>query len=121
MKVSISSSCPRKQRELTRALHGVRRCGRKKVKFAALHVNGKAALVIDTNHGPRGFAEGDSEYPGDLLTLLAQGQPALLGAGKRLASGREFDPTQVHFLPPLPRPPKIICIGLNYAEHSREG
>jgi acylpyruvate hydrolase len=27
----------------------------------------------------------------------------------------------VRLLPPVPRPPKILCVGRNYAEHAREG
>jgi 2-keto-4-pentenoate hydratase/2-oxohepta-3-ene-1,7-dioic acid hydratase in catechol pathway len=31
------------------------------------------------------------------------------------------DMGQVRFLAPIPRPPKIICIGLNYRDHAEEG
>lgn len=36
------------------------------------------------------------------------------------ASATHFDPANVHFLPPLARPPKIVCVGLNYADHTKE-
>jgi acylpyruvate hydrolase len=29
--------------------------------------------------------------------------------------------SEVRFLPPVPAPPKILCVGRNYAEHAREG
>ena len=32
-----------------------------------------------------------------------------------------LDPRELRWLPPVPRPGKIVCIGLNYAEHAREG
>ena len=34
--------------------------------------------------------------------------------------GERFNPAQVTFLSPLPRPPKLICIGLNYRDHAEE-
>lgn len=37
------------------------------------------------------------------------------------ATGGEFDSAAVQFLPPVPRPGKIICIGLNYKDHAKEG
>jgi 2-keto-4-pentenoate hydratase/2-oxohepta-3-ene-1,7-dioic acid hydratase in catechol pathway len=31
-----------------------------------------------------------------------------------------FSINEVKFLPPIPRPPKIVCLGLNYADHAEE-
>jgi 2-keto-4-pentenoate hydratase/2-oxohepta-3-ene-1,7-dioic acid hydratase in catechol pathway len=31
-----------------------------------------------------------------------------------------FDATDVHILPPVPVPPKIVCLGLNYRDHAEE-
>lgn len=59
----------------------------------------------------------------DLLSLIAGGQDAL----KRSAAWLEKPPAEdsvplssVKLLAPLPRPPKIICIGLNYRDHAIE-
>ena len=35
-------------------------------------------------------------------------------------AGQTFGPNEVELLPPIPHPGKIICIGLNYADHARE-
>jgi 2-keto-4-pentenoate hydratase/2-oxohepta-3-ene-1,7-dioic acid hydratase in catechol pathway len=32
-----------------------------------------------------------------------------------------FGGARIEYLPPLPAPPKIICLGLNYADHAAEG
>ncbi|TIY12023.1 MAG: 5-oxopent-3-ene-1,2,5-tricarboxylate decarboxylase, partial [Mesorhizobium sp.] len=56
----------------------------------------------------------------DLGQLIAAGPEELLRVGRQLADGPEFDPNAVTFLPPLARPPKIICVGLNYADHTKE-
>ena len=35
--------------------------------------------------------------------------------------GERFDAGAVRLLSPIPRPPKLICIGLNYRDHAAEG
>lgn len=50
----------------------------------------------------------------DLASVIAS------GAGPAGASGPLVDAAAVTFLAPLPRPGKIICVGLNYADHCRE-
>lgn len=91
------------------------------MRFASLLSNGTPALAVESGGVLRGHLATDKEYPGDLQSLLAKGNGALAAAGRVLASGREFTRTAVKFLPPLQRPPKIICVGLNYAEHTKEG
>ncbi|MDB5744469.1 MAG: hypothetical protein JWR68_2784 [Polaromonas sp.] len=34
--------------------------------------------------------------------------------------GVKIDQANIRFLPPIPRPPKIFCVGLNYVDHSKE-
>ena len=41
-------------------------------------------------------------------------------AGHHLAEAPEIDPAGLSWLPPLSVPTKIICIGLNYVDHSLE-
>jgi acylpyruvate hydrolase len=62
----------------------------------------------------------DTAYPGTLDALVRQGPSALFAAGKTLASGQIIDLATVKKLPPLRVPEKIICVGLNYREHSAE-
>lgn len=50
----------------------------------------------------------------DLATLIAG------GADLAGAAGPLVDPASVTLLAPLPRPGKIICVGLNYLDHCRE-
>lgn len=65
------------------------------------------------------------DVPASMAELLAGGQPALAalrdsvaGAG---ASGRLVERGSVSSLAPVPRPGKIIAVGLNYYDHAREG
>lgn len=64
---------------------------------------------------PAGGAEG---YPGDLETVIAQG--TLRAAGEALAQGNRIDLDRVDYLPPLRNPPKVVCVGLNFHDHSAE-
>jgi acylpyruvate hydrolase len=51
-------------------------------------------------------------------------ETALRSAGKAeqlRAEGVVWKPDEVRRLPPVPHPPKILCVGRNYAEHAREG
>ncbi|MFM0392171.1 fumarylacetoacetate hydrolase family protein [Paraburkholderia phytofirmans] len=54
-----------------------------------------------------------------LGSLLAQGVD-LATYGRDHASDEMLSAAGLTFLPPLSRPPKIICIGLNYSDHTKE-
>lgn len=59
----------------------------------------------------------------DLLTLIRAGEEALAAVRRWLESAPESASTplaEVQLLAPIPRPPKIICIGLNYRDHAAE-
>lgn len=80
---------------------------------------GMAALSPDDGEC-FGLHVDDPGYPGDLLTLLRGGRARLSDAHRRLWAGESLDPEAIEFLPPVPNPGKIICVGLNYADHSAE-
>ena len=62
------------------------------------------------------------ELPADMLTFLQQGDAALARAKEAVAKGRSGIPLpEVRLLAPVPKPGKIIGIGLNYADHAAEG
>ena len=91
------------------------------MRFAAYRQNGVKGLAAAEGSGPfRGFAATDRKHPGTLASLVARGSEHLLAAGRSLLTGPEIDLDAVELLPPLPTPGKIICIGLNYADHSAE-
>jgi len=61
-------------------------------------------------------------YP-NLLAVIAGGKEALAQIESFIAAAPQssrFDASAVSLLAPIPRPPKIICVGLNYADHARE-
>lgn len=59
--------------------------------------------------------------PGDMIALLAGGTAALGAASAATNAATAAIPLRdVRLLAPIPRPGKIICIGLNYRDHARE-
>lgn len=69
-----------------------------------------------------GLLDNDRLYdlgPGSIDEWLASGTD--LGAAIASRSrGAELDAAEVRFLPVVQRPPKIVCIGLNYIDHAAE-
>jgi 2-keto-4-pentenoate hydratase/2-oxohepta-3-ene-1,7-dioic acid hydratase in catechol pathway len=60
--------------------------------------------------------------PADMIAFLQQGETALTRAKEAVAKGRAaISLTQARLLAPVPRPGKIVGIGLNYADHAEEG
>ena len=62
----------------------------------------------------------DADVPHCIKMLLAQGSGGLRRAETALKSGRPMAAAEVKLLPPVPRPEKVICVGINYADHARE-
>jgi 2-keto-4-pentenoate hydratase/2-oxohepta-3-ene-1,7-dioic acid hydratase in catechol pathway len=62
----------------------------------------------------------DPEIPFCIKKFLAQGSESLRRAEAALAIGKPIPPEHFQPAPPIPSPEKIICIGLNYADHARE-
>lgn len=91
------------------------------MRFAAYRSPQGSGLAIALPGGEfRGINESDATFPGRLEELIAEGADALQAAGERLARGRRIDTQSVQWLPPISAPGKIICVGLNYVDHSIE-
>jgi acylpyruvate hydrolase len=77
--------------------------------------------IKSTNGIYRGFVESDRNFPGGLISLIRKGSDALTAAAHLLeASGLPVELADCTLLPPIGKPEKIICVGLNYADHSHE-
>ena len=68
----------------------------------------------------RAMTADDDSYPGSLTDALADGRAGLDRIAEALGRGRVTDPQSVRLLPPIPRPGKVVCAGLNYASHTQE-
>src|ERR1700728_1200202 len=90
------------------------------MRFASFVENGVHGLAIHTKTGGwAGLLEGAAGFPGSLEALLMRGN-SLTDAAAVLARGKPVDLDRVTLLPVLSNPGKIICVGLNYADHSAE-
>jgi acylpyruvate hydrolase len=91
-------------------------------------------ITFQTEDGPRlglrqgdevvDLAQADASLPRDLIGLLAIGGDAMEQAEKSAESAgadARVPYEGLHFLPVIPNPSKIICLGLNYAAHAAEG
>ena len=92
------------------------------MRFVSIRRGDQIGLAVAKPGGTefRGLFAGERDYPGDLAALIAVGPDGLGAAGVRLQNAPVIDMTTVQYLPPLPAPGKIICVGLNYADHSAE-
>jgi acylpyruvate hydrolase len=92
------------------------------MRFISFTQDGKYGLaVVDSSGAERGLLEGDAGFPGRLDSLVAGGLASLRDGGAILAEGRAIDMTSVSYLPVLnARTSKIVCVGLNYRDHSAE-
>jgi|SRR5271157_963800 len=87
-------------------------------------------ITIQHDGHPRPAVQLDGEIVGlrdagfdSMLSLIAGGEPALAGVSQWIAhapANCRWEPVRVKLLAPIPRPPKVICIGLNYREHAAE-
>src|SRR5713226_5349864 len=84
------------------------------------HAKGTGLAVRQPDGSYRGLTRDDSQFPGGLREILRAGGAALKGAADALSTGQEIDPDEMEFLPPLMDAGKVICIGLNYVDHSVE-
>ena len=90
--------------------------------------------TFEKGGAPRlGIVQGDSlvdlsvvapDLPRDLVGFIRGGSAVLTAAGRAAQSAAPAACTKVDdakFLPLIPNPGKIICLGLNYADHATEG
>jgi 2-keto-4-pentenoate hydratase/2-oxohepta-3-ene-1,7-dioic acid hydratase in catechol pathway len=64
--------------------------------------------------------DADDTLPTSMKTLLAQSPDGFARVAQAIAGGESFAPSSVQLAAPVPDPEKVICIGLNYADHAAE-
>jgi 2-keto-4-pentenoate hydratase/2-oxohepta-3-ene-1,7-dioic acid hydratase in catechol pathway len=90
------------------------------LRFVTIHRNGylePAVLAEDELVGLSGAGFGD------LISIIAGGADAMDRVVRWAGNppgGERLDPAEQKLAAPIPRPPKIICIGLNYRDHAAE-
>lgn len=89
------------------------------MKITSYELNGRVGTGVWIDGGLRGIEQGSAGFPGSIDDVLASGSD-LSAIGRRLALAPVVDSGAIRFLPPVRRPSKILCVGLNYKAHSAE-
>ena len=89
------------------------------MRIVHFETHGIPGIAADEGSGWHGLTQRDSGFPGTLPELIAQGAD-LLRIGRSLGQSSAIDLNAVRLLPPVPVPPKILCVGLNYDDHLKE-
>ena len=89
------------------------------MRIVHFETGGVAGIAADEGSGWHGLTQRDGGFPGTLPELIARGAD-LLRAGTSLGQSPAIDLNAVRLLPPVPVPPKILCVGLNYDDHLEE-
>lgn len=90
------------------------------MRFVAFEQEGTAGLAVEMDGRLIGLSASQPDFPGELPQLIRGGRAALEQAHWTLSNGNAIDRDRIRYLPPLERPSKIMCVGLNYADHTRE-
>ncbi|MCK9687117.1 fumarylacetoacetate hydrolase family protein [Scleromatobacter humisilvae] len=89
------------------------------MRIVHFETGGAVGIAADAGSGWHGLTRRDGGFPGTLPELIAQGAD-LVRIGASLAQSPAIDLDAVRLLPPVPAPPKILCVGLNYDDHLEE-
>lgn len=87
------------------------------MKLASFGIDGR--LTYGVLCGDK-LVEPGSEFRSRFADLRAVLAADATGQLARDVSGESHELTDVHFLPPIPNPDKILCVGVNYRPHIEE-
>jgi 2-keto-4-pentenoate hydratase/2-oxohepta-3-ene-1,7-dioic acid hydratase in catechol pathway len=88
------------------------------MRLASFMIDGDEKYGIVTDSGVIDLTRHVGERYPDLKAVIADG--ATDGLARYSESRPHYDPTEVTWLPVIPNPGKILCIGVNYEDHRAE-
>ena len=92
------------------------------MKFVSFRHDGASRLGVLTADGVIDLNAAQPQVPTDLGAALWQGVDLQAAAQAAVASGTPRLPlASIEYAAPVVRPGKIICLGLNYFDHAKEG
>ncbi|MGH7287945.1 MAG: fumarylacetoacetate hydrolase family protein [Myxococcota bacterium] len=90
------------------------------MKLCTFHHDGTTRVGV-VDDGVVDLAAAAPELPREMTALLGAGEAALLGAANAAKRARARIPLEaVQLASPILRPPKLLAVGLNYADHVAE-
>ena len=81
---------------------------------------GVDGIAMETRGELLGLRSDHPDYPGSLDDLVGNDEALRVAASAISQYGRPLSIGEFTYLAPLRRPMKILCVGLNYIDHSRE-
>jgi 2-keto-4-pentenoate hydratase/2-oxohepta-3-ene-1,7-dioic acid hydratase in catechol pathway len=90
------------------------------VKLATFTHDGRSRIGLVDGQDVVDLSAAAPELPTEMVAFLEAGPDALAAASETLAGGPRLPLADVKLEAPIARPPKIIAIGLNYADHVAE-
>lgn len=89
------------------------------MRFVSFESDGKQGLAIENAGGVlHGLLDGAAGWPGDLDEIVRSGE--FVGAKNSLEAGDVIDREKITNTLPFRRADKVLCVGLNYADHAAE-
>jgi 2-keto-4-pentenoate hydratase/2-oxohepta-3-ene-1,7-dioic acid hydratase in catechol pathway len=90
------------------------------MKLATFTHDGRTRLGVVDGDAVVDLAAAAPDLPGDMLGFLEAGAPALQAAHAAVGTGPRVPLADVRLEAPIARPPKLLAVGLNYADHVAE-
>jgi 2-keto-4-pentenoate hydratase/2-oxohepta-3-ene-1,7-dioic acid hydratase in catechol pathway len=91
------------------------------MKFTTYLRDGAPRLALVEGQDLIDLHDADAGIPADLRSALRAGIDLQAAARQALAAGRREPLAAARLAPLVPEPGKIICLGLNYYDHAKEG
>jgi acylpyruvate hydrolase len=95
------------------------------MRFVAFVDAGRARLGVCDGDRVVDVASLGAEFPSDLLEVVRSGEETFRRIQQRWSERRgevaARPLVELELLPPIARPGKIVCLGLNYVDHAAEG
>lgn len=89
------------------------------MRFVRYRLGDEEGLAMEVGGALIGRRASDPEFPGTLDALVQAGSD-LAAAADVLMKGSSVAATEIQYLPPFTASQKILCVGLNYRDHSAE-
>lgn len=83
--------------------------------------SGETAVYVVDRETAANLSQQDSRIGNDLMPIIVQGPKGIERAARLAKSQKRVRAAEITPVLPVAAPPKILCLGLNYADHAKEG
>ena len=90
------------------------------MRLATIVHKGKPVVAANRDGAYIDLSIADRSLPTDMVGLLKANALKKAAAAAKKATSRAVVKGAIKYLPPIPNPPKILCVGLNYVDHAAE-